>query len=106
MIILCSNGLSSPGLKKAAGRYVQPGEKAALVVTADPVYREKNRHVERCREELASLGLRVELLDLDFQPAQDLLRYDVVAVIPITCWTLSENTRPGRFCGRWGRRAC
>lgn len=93
MIILCSNGLSSPGLKKAAGRYVQPGEKAALVVTADPVYREKNRHVERCREELASLGLRVELLDLDVQPAQDLLRYDVVALMGGNPYYLLDSIR-------------
>ncbi len=81
MIILCSNGLSSPALRRAAGKYVKPGGRAALVVTADPEYREKNYHVERLKEELGSLGLAVDIFDFDFQPPEALSRYDVVELM-------------------------
>ncbi len=81
MIILCSDGLSSPALRQAAGQYIKAGGRAALVVTADPEYREKNWHVQRLKEELTSLGLVVEFFDFDFQPAEQLLGYDVVELI-------------------------
>lgn len=81
MILLCSDGLSSPELRRAAGRYAKAGGRAALVVTADPEYREKNRHVQRCREELEALGLQVDLFDFDFQPAGQLLQYDAVGLM-------------------------
>lgn len=80
MIILCSNGLTSPWLREAAGRCVKGG-RAALVVTADPEYREKNRHVPRCREELEALGLTVEIFDLDRHPAQGLAQFDAVMLM-------------------------
>ncbi len=80
MIILCSNGLTSPWLREAAGRCVKGG-RAALVVTADPEYREKNRHVPRCREELEALGLAVEIFDLDRHPAQGLAQFDAVMLM-------------------------
>ena len=46
MLILTSNGLSSEKLLKGASNYIKSG-KAALVVTADNEYKEKNYHVER-----------------------------------------------------------
>ena len=80
MILLASNGLSSPPLLEAAGRCVCPG-KAALVVTADDVYKEKNYHVERAAGELARLGLSVECFDFDVQAPDALLDYDLVEMI-------------------------
>ena len=80
MIILASNGLSSPPLLEAAGRCVRPG-RAALVVTADNVYKEKNYHVERAAGELAYLGLSVECFDFDVQSPDALLDYDLVEMI-------------------------
>ncbi len=80
MIILTSNGLSSEALMKEAQRRIGPG-KAALVVTADPVYKEKNYHVPRLRQELSTLGLSVECFDFDIQMPQQLKDYDVVEII-------------------------
>ena len=80
MIILASNGLSSPPLLEAAGRCVHPG-KAALVVTADNVYKEKNYHVERAARELEQLGMTVECFDFDAQPPDALLDYNLVEMI-------------------------
>ena len=80
MIILASNGLSSPPLLEAAGRCIRPG-KAALVVTADNIYKEKNYHVERAAGELARLGLSVECFDFDVQSPDALLNYDLVEMI-------------------------
>ena len=80
MILLASNGLSSPPLLEAAGRRVRPG-KAALVVTADNVYKERNYHVERAVSELESLGCSVDCFDFDRQAPASLLEYDLAEMI-------------------------
>lgn len=54
---------------------------AVLVVTADNEYKEKNFHIPRCIEELEALNLSVDIFDLDKQPADLLLNYDVVEFI-------------------------
>ena len=54
---------------------------AALVVTADNEYKANNYHVPRCVAELQSLNLNVDIFDLDKQPADLLLNYDVVEFI-------------------------
>lgn len=81
MLVLCSNGLSSEALLNAVGKRIKARGKAAVVVTADHEYKEKNYHVNRIIAELASFHLSVDLLDLDQIPAKDLLRYDVVEFI-------------------------
>ena len=81
MLLLCSNGLSSDSLREAVRHELGEAKKAALVVTADNEYKEKNYHVSRCVHELESLDLSVEMFDLDAQPAHRLLNYDVVEFI-------------------------
>lgn len=54
---------------------------AALVVTADNEYKENNYNVQRCVAELEALNLSVDIFDLDKQPADLLLNYDVVEFI-------------------------
>ena len=81
MIVLCSNGLTSEKLLQRVGSLLHNCKTAALVVTADPDYREKNYHVPHCRAELEALGLTVTICDLDFQPAETLLHFDVVEFI-------------------------
>jgi len=80
MIILTSNGLSSEHLLREVHRYIKRG-KAALVITADNEYKEKNYHVERLTKELEALGLSVECFDYDTQHPHELLTYDVVEMI-------------------------
>ena len=77
MILLCSNGLTSAALTAELSRHVHGGT-AALVVTADGVYKEKNYHVPQLRRELEALGFSVDLFDIDTEDASALLCYDLV----------------------------
>ena len=81
MLVLCSNGLSSENLMKAMSERTKNCNTAAVVVTADNEYKEKNYHVNRIVGELESLNLCVDILDLDKIPAKNLLDYDVVKFI-------------------------
>ena len=81
MLILCSNGLSSEKLISCVRNIIIGHKTAALVVTADNVYKEKNYHVDRCIKELSTLNLSVDIFDLDKQPVELLLNYDVVEFI-------------------------
>ena len=81
MLVLCSNGLSSENLLKAMSKRIKECSTAAVVVTADNEYKEKNYHVSRIVAELESLNLDVDILDLDKIPAENLLNYDVVEFI-------------------------
>lgn len=81
MLLLCSNGLSSEKILSYISDKVVDCKIAALVVTADNEYKEKNYHVSRCVAELEALNLSVDIFDLDKQPADLLLNYDVVEFI-------------------------
>lgn len=81
MLVLCSNGLSGEKLLAYVREKSVGGKKAALVVTADNEYKEKNYHVPRCIEELSSIGFAVDLFDLDRQPTELLQNYDLVEFI-------------------------
>ncbi len=81
MLVLCSNGLSSKEILSYTSEKVCFCKTAALVVTADNEYKESNYHVSRCVSELESLGLKVDVFDLDKQPAELLLDYGVVEFI-------------------------
>ena len=81
MLILCSNGLSSEMLLTHLRDKMVCCKTAALVVTADNEYKENNYHVPRCVRELQALNLNVDVFDLDQQPADLLLAYDVVEFI-------------------------
>lgn len=81
MIFLCSNGLTSYDLLREAKKHVGSAQRAALVVTADPEYKERNYHVPRGLKELEFLGLEVDTFDFDAQPAEQLSQYDVVELI-------------------------
>lgn len=81
MLVLCSNGLSSKILLETISSKIVGCKTAALVVTADNEYKENNYHVPRCTSELEALNLSVDFFDLDMQPAELLLNYDVVEFI-------------------------
>ena len=93
MIVLCSNGLSTDMLLSQLRGKMVNCERAALVVTADNEYKEKNYHVPRCVAELEALGLRVELFDLDRQPPELLRQYDVVEFIGGNPYYLLKSIR-------------
>ena len=81
MLVLCSNGLTSDNLLTHIRQKMKNCMTAALVVTADNEYKEKNYHVPRCIAELGTLNLQVDIFDLDSQPAELLMNYDIVEFI-------------------------
>lgn len=81
MLVLCSNGLSSEEILTYTRDKIGDCKTAVLVVTADHEYKENNYHVARCSSELESLNLKVDIFDLDQQPAERLFGYDVVEFI-------------------------
>lgn len=81
MIALLSNGITSETLKNAFSKYILPLSSAAVVVTSDNEYKERNYHVPRVIDELKTYGFSVDTFDLDTQDATELLKYDVVEFI-------------------------
>ena len=81
MIALLSNGITSEALRNALREYIAPLSSAAVVVTADNEYKERNYHVSRVVDALEEYGLSVDTFDLDTQDASELLKYDVVEFI-------------------------
>lgn len=81
MIALLSNGITSEALKNALSKYINTLSSAAVVVTADNEYKERNYHVPRVINELKEFGLSVDTFDFDTQDATELLKYDVVEFI-------------------------
>ena len=96
MIVLTSNGLSSDGLITEMQKNIKEG-RAALVVTADNVYKEKNYHVERLTKELEQLGLQVTCFDFDTQSSAALAQYDVVEIIGGNPYYLLRSIRENGF---------
>lgn len=96
MIALTSNGLSSDILMTEMQKYLTTG-KAALIVTADNVYKEKNYHVERLTKELGSLGLQVACFDFDVQSPAELAQYDAIEIIGGNPYYLLNSIRQNGF---------
>lgn len=92
VLLLCSNGLTSVPLKNLF-ESKSNNRRAALVVTADNEYKDKNYHVPRCKEELKSLGFEVSLFDVDLQPVEELLEYDTVEFIGGNPYYLLKSLR-------------
>lgn len=96
MIILTSNGLTSETLLQKMHTYINNGT-AALVVTADNEYKEKNYHVPRLKNELQSLGLHVDYFDFDTQSPEELMMYDVIEMIGGNPYYLLSSIRTNGF---------
>ena len=81
-IILTSDGLSSESIiQQYIYLYDQGLNKASIVVTADPDYREKDWHAVRTKEILQSIGFYVDYFDIEFNDSKELLKYDVIYFI-------------------------
>lgn len=96
MMILTSNGLSTRCLLRQARKYVNSG-RAALVVTADNEYKEKNYHVKRLTRELQLLGLSIDCFDFDTQSPSELMRYDVVELMGGNPYYLLNSIKSHHF---------
>lgn len=81
MLILTSNGLTTPDLIQKASPFLK-GKRCALVTTASVGFKEKDWHVPRLAEELFSCGAAsVELFDFDLQSPEAFSAYDAALLI-------------------------
>lgn len=77
---MTSNGLSSDPLLRETAQRLR-GKTAALITTASLGYKEKDWNVPRLTEELHSLGLSTECVDLDEEPPETLLSFDIIELM-------------------------
>lgn len=80
MLVLLSNGITSEKLHNELSKHIK-GTKAAIVVTADNEYKERNYHIPRVINELKEYSLSADIFDFDTQNAEELFQYDVVEII-------------------------
>lgn len=81
-IILTSNGLCSKAIIEKYTELFNTGfRKVAIVVTADPEYREKDLKVISTKNEFENIGFDTVFFDIEFTSPSLLLEYDIVFFI-------------------------
>lgn len=81
-IILTSNGLSSRSIINEYIKLFNNGfTRAAIIVTADPEYREKNRKAVITKSEFEKIGFNTTFFDIEFSSPNLLLEYDILFFI-------------------------
>jgi dipeptidase E len=99
MLILTSDGLSSPSLLQEAKKYILPTAKtAAMITTASVGYKEKDWHVPALRKELEFLHLTVDYFDFDTQRPEFLRSYDLIELIGGNPFYLLQRIRSETCC--------
>lgn len=82
MILLTSDGITSPQLEEEIKKALVPiSRRAALVTTASCRYKEKDHNVPVLSVLMRRFGLEPECVDVEFQDATFLLAYDVVILM-------------------------
>ena len=82
MILLTSDGITSPQLEEEIRKVLVPiSKRAALVTTASCRYKEKDDNVPVLSALMRKFGLEPECVDVEFQDATFLLAYDVVILM-------------------------
>jgi dipeptidase E len=78
-IILTSSGLSSQPVIETYTQLFETGfKKAAIIVTADPEYREKNWHAVSTKDELDHIGFQTTFFDIEYSSPNGLFDFDVL----------------------------
>ncbi|MGH4118001.1 Type 1 glutamine amidotransferase-like domain-containing protein [Clostridium sp.] len=81
-IILTSNEISSQSIIEKYTEIFNKGFKwVAIVVTADPKYREKDLEVVSTRIAFEDIGFSADFFDIEFSSPKLLLKYDVIYFI-------------------------
>ena len=97
MLILTSNGLTSPELLNRSAPYIAH-KRYALVTTASVGYKANDRHVPRLMQELLTCGAAsVDLFDFDEQTPEALSSYDCALLIGGNPFYLLSSIRKHGF---------
>lgn len=75
-IVLTSNGLTGNQIREYFKKLKY--KTVAIIVTADPIYRDQNWKAMSTKEEFNQLGYEVDFIDLEFQSPNQLLKYDIL----------------------------
>lgn len=78
-LLLVSSHIAQPHLAAVVRNLAQSVTRAAVVTTADPKLKERNRNAVHARDTLLALGVpAVEFFDFDAQPSADLAGFGLV----------------------------
>ena len=81
-VILTSNGLSCQSIiEKYIEIYNKGFKRVAIVVTADPEYREKDLKAVSTKNTFEDIGFSTDFFDIEFSSPKLLLEYDVIYFI-------------------------
>jgi dipeptidase E len=81
-LILTSNGLSSQAIfNKYQDLFDKGLRKVAIVVTADPEYREKDLYAINTKGTFENIGYLVDFFDIEFTSPEYLKEYDIIYFI-------------------------
>eukprot|EP01031_Cornospumella_fuschlensis_P015511 gene15511-18963_t len=78
-LLLVSSNIAQPQFAAAVARLAQGAARAAVVTTAEPKLKERNRNAVLARETLLAVGVpTVEFFDFDARASTDLAAFDLV----------------------------
>ncbi len=81
-LLLTSSGIDTPNVLPSVRTRIDGYSSAVIVTTASREYKEKNKHAITARASLLALGLeQVNFIDVEFEEASGLLRYDVIYIV-------------------------
>lgn len=81
-LLLLSSGIDSPCIRPALPGWVGASRSAVIVTTASREHKERSKHAVATRINFLSLGLeQVDFVDVEFEDASPLFRYDVVYIV-------------------------
>jgi dipeptidase E len=96
-VILTSNGLTSNSVMSLfASQRRDDFQNAAVIVTADPEYRERNWKAIATKADLESMGYRAAFFDIELTPSNLLYGYDVLFFIGGNPFYLLDQLRKTR----------
>lgn len=81
MIYLTSDGISSDKLKRHLKQQKKEMYKAVIITTASDLYKNDDYHIPSIKSDLNSIGFEVDLLDIEFENAEDMKNYDLIYLL-------------------------
>lgn len=83
MMVLTSNGLSSPSLLEELKKYIKSTtKKAAIITTASVAFKEKDSSIQKIKSDLHSVGLEsIDCFDIEFEDPQSLTEFDLIYIL-------------------------
>ena len=79
-LLIASKALINSELTNHFLDFVGTNRNAAIITTAAQTYKERNRNHVALKEKLLELDFQVEFIDLEFEPPEKLLQFNVIII--------------------------